>query len=360
MPQHGIEREVLRRRSLVGIGWIVSVILAVTIGWFAAAATLKPSESVPTETARPVVVRAGEGRVGKTLDFSATASWPLVREVLNGAEGMVTAVSHAPATTVKAGDVLYDVDLGPVVAIKGGTPMFRDLTQGSEGPDVGQVRAFLVQAGYLSGSGTSFDSATATAVRRWQEALGVPATGTVTKRSVLFLPDLPARVTLSEEIEVGRVVSAGVGSARVLGPEPSFFMRITPDQANLIPLDADVLVGLPGQAPWSTRMGPATTERDGQVSIPLLSPSTRSVCGAECAKLEGANDTVLPAKVVIVPETSGVTLPRAAIRSLPDGSQQVVLEGGATAPVKVRAESGGTAVVEGIAVGVAVELPGGR
>ena len=359
MTSGGFERAVLRRRRLVGIGWAAALIVSAAIGWWAASATLRPSETVPETAPTPVVVRAIEGRVGKTLDFSATSSWSTLRETINSAQGMVTAVYHAPATTAKAGDVLYAVDLHPVVAIKGSVPMFRDLSEGLRGPDVEQLRAFLMESGYMTKAGTSFDAAMAKAADRWLNDLGIAFTGTIGKGSILFLPDLPARTTLSQDIAVGKVLASGVGSVLTLSAEPAFAMRLTPDQANLVPLDASVLVGPPGGPTWSTRMGPAKTDREGQIVIPLLAAATGSVCGADCALLEGATDTVLTAKVVIVAETAGVTLPRAAIRSSPDGSQHVVIEGGALVAVKVLAESGGTAVVDGVVAGTPVELPAG-
>jgi peptidoglycan hydrolase-like protein with peptidoglycan-binding domain len=77
---------------------------------------------------------------------------------------------------------------------------------------VGQLTQDLIALGYGAGLTQSnhYSSATATAVRRWQSALGLPATGIVLLGQVVFEPG-PLRVT-SVTPAVGSSVGAGGAS----------------------------------------------------------------------------------------------------------------------------------------------------
>lgn len=82
------------------------------------------------------------------------------------------------ADEVAAGDVLFTVDLRPVVIGRGVVPAFRNLQAGDSGVDVEQLEAMLVELGFLSVQADDlFDAATTTAVRSWQASLGVTTDG---------------------------------------------------------------------------------------------------------------------------------------------------------------------------------------
>lgn len=99
----------------------------------------------------------------------------------------------ADGSTVGLGDVLYTVDSQPVVALSGALPAWRTLsTSADDGPDIQQLENSLVSLGY-DPDGTvvvdnAFDSKTKAMVERWQEGLGIEATGTVPLGSIVFLP----------------------------------------------------------------------------------------------------------------------------------------------------------------------------
>src|SRR6266702_4000905 len=102
-----------------------------------------------------------------------------------GAQPIVTARPPRVGSVVADGSVLAQVAGRPVFAMRGVTPMYRDLTIGDRGPDVGQlqdglaaVRAFYRNSGYAPPASTSGKGG----------ALVVP------QAEIVFIPRLPAEV----------------------------------------------------------------------------------------------------------------------------------------------------------------------
>ncbi len=94
----------------------------------------------------------------------------------------------------------------------GTIPTYRAFYVGmSDGADVGELTADLIALGYGGGLTQSdhYSTATAAAVKRWQAALGLPATGEVLLGQVVFEPG-PIRVT-SVTASVGQSTGAGGG-----------------------------------------------------------------------------------------------------------------------------------------------------
>jgi peptidoglycan hydrolase-like protein with peptidoglycan-binding domain len=88
---------------------------------------------------------------------------------------------------------LFRVDDRPVVLMYGSVPAYRTLKDGvSNGPDVAELNANLIDLGFdpygAIGDEETFGEATAAAVRRWQKADGLPATGEVELGRVVFAP----------------------------------------------------------------------------------------------------------------------------------------------------------------------------
>jgi hypothetical protein len=119
----------------------------------------------------------------------------------------------------KAGDIIkedqavYSVSNQPVPLLYGSVAAYRAFFVGmSDGADVGQLTHDLIALGYGSGLTQSnhYSSATATAVERWQTALGLPATGDILLGQVVFEPG-PIRVTTVTP-SVGASAGGGNGS----------------------------------------------------------------------------------------------------------------------------------------------------
>ena len=128
-----------------------------------------------------------------------------------------------PGTTYtflpQVGDIIredkpvYSLSDEPVPLLYGAIAAYRAFYVGmSDGADVGQLTHDLISLGYGAGLAESnhYSAATATAVERWQRALGLPASGEILLGGVVFEPG-PIRVT-SVTPAVGQSVDGGGGS----------------------------------------------------------------------------------------------------------------------------------------------------
>src|SRR5262249_33392223 len=106
-----------------------------------------------------------------------------------GSAGAYTALPSV-GQTVGRGQTLYAVNDRPIPLFFGRTPLVRRLTPGSIGADVKELEETLMALGYGDGltADGNFTQADATAVKRWQAALGVALTGTVNPGEAVFLP----------------------------------------------------------------------------------------------------------------------------------------------------------------------------
>jgi multidrug efflux system membrane fusion protein len=91
------------------------------------------------------------------------------------------------------GGTLFKVDQLPIVLMYGSVPAYRTLKLGvSDGEDVSELNENLVALGYdpygAIADYEDFSQATAAAVRRWQQAEGLPQTGEVELGRVVFAP----------------------------------------------------------------------------------------------------------------------------------------------------------------------------
>lgn len=174
------------RRWLVRGGVAAAV---VAVGGTATAMALTGAESAPPAARRPATAPVTKQNLADTKTVSGELGYGPLSNVIAGQDGTLTWLAGV-GTTVERGAPLYKVDELPVIAWYGTVPMYRDLGPGSEGGDVGQLEENLRALGF-----TGFDvdaeytDATARAVRRWQEGLGLPETGTVERGRVVFVPD---------------------------------------------------------------------------------------------------------------------------------------------------------------------------
>jgi peptidoglycan hydrolase-like protein with peptidoglycan-binding domain len=100
--------------------------------------------------------------------------------------GVVTRIP-LPGAVFTRGQAVYRVDDRPVVLFYGPVAAYRDLGPGTEGRDVRQLEAGLYALGYRGFTvDDTYSSATATAVREWQDDVGLAETGRVELGRVLF------------------------------------------------------------------------------------------------------------------------------------------------------------------------------
>ena len=183
-----------RRRGRAGKVVATTVIVAAAAVATAAAlgfdlTTLgRPAEAESTEAApataevvrqtlTEIVTTEGGLDYGTALDLGC---------LLNGTITDLPAVGDV----IGRGDELYSVDDRPVILLYGSLPAYRALSPGTEGADVEQFEKNLSELGYDGFTvDDEYTGATATAVKEWQEDLGLEETGLVDLGRVAYHPD---------------------------------------------------------------------------------------------------------------------------------------------------------------------------
>ncbi|MFJ7491994.1 peptidoglycan-binding protein [Streptomyces sp. NPDC097727] len=198
---------------------VVPLLLVAVLGGSGALAVTRPWERGESTTGQaPVaydVVAVEKGSLSTGIQAGGALGFDNPTPVVATGRGTLTALPGVGAV-VKTGGKLYEVDGRPVVLLKGERPMWRDLgPEVTDGPDVEQLKRNLIKLGHAEGLGLEADQkftpGTATAVKRWQKALGMPQTGAVTLGSVVMLPQATVRVQ-----QVAAQLGAAVGTASVL------------------------------------------------------------------------------------------------------------------------------------------------
>lgn len=340
------------RALAVGGAWVLTLAVAGATGWYAAkVATTPPAASQPEPL--PVTVGVEEMTLEVTEPYPVAADWPLQPTTPNGRSGVLTSIS--PLTdAVSEGDVLYTVDLMPVVAAKGDIVSFRDLTEGDVGPDVEQLEEFLVRAGFMEGTpDEKFSPATTNAVKAWGKFLGYSFDGTVPRGAVMFLPELPTHLVASTETRAGMSVAPGDAVVQGAASSPSFWVTVLPDALDRFQPGQRLTLGDSGavavvdhltEAPDGTGMRAVLGPADGQESI----------CDEDCSALATMGESsFLTGNLEVVPSTTGPSVPTTALWNDAAGATCVEVDGSARR-VEVLASSGGRSVVDGVSVGETV------
>ena len=141
---------------------------------------------------------------------------------------------------IRHGQSVYSVSNEPVPLLYGSIAAYRAFYVGmSDGADVGELTADLIALGDGAGltQGNHYSSATATAVKHLQSALGVPATGEILLGQVVFEPG-PIRVT-SVTPSVGSSVGGGGAGAGGGGGGGGTILTAT-STTPIVALDLDV------------------------------------------------------------------------------------------------------------------------
>jgi peptidoglycan hydrolase-like protein with peptidoglycan-binding domain len=169
------------RRRLRVVVTATSIVVVAAVGAAAAGVDLtsKPSSAAQRSALPPATTKVTRQTLTDTVSDSGTLSHGTSATITNRLTGTVT---WLPATgaTVSRGKPIYEVDDNPVILLYGTLPAYRTLGPGDTGPDVLQLERNLHALGYRGFTvDDTYSSATATAVKKWQEALGLTETGTV-------------------------------------------------------------------------------------------------------------------------------------------------------------------------------------
>lgn len=268
-------------------------------------------------------------------------------------------VTWLPAigTRVERGHPLFKVDNEPVPLLLGEVPLYRPLAPGVEGPDVAQLEANLQALGYKGFTPDArFNAATASAVRKWQKALGLPETGTIVPGRAIFAPAAvrvaahqvrvgdPAAGEILSHTGVDRLVTVNLAVARQRLAVAGAVVQVTlPDGKSLV----GKVDSVGAEATAGEGQQPATVE----VIVSLTDQGT----------LGGLQRSPVKVRFVADERRDVLTVPIAALVALAEGGYGVqVVEGSVTRYVAVetglfangRVEVRGEGLAPGTKVGV--------
>lgn len=339
------------------VGWVALAAGAVGVAFWAGVRVGSPAVStVPDVT--PALYTVVSGTVGSQMSMPATVTWPHQSPVRAPVGGTVTAIAAVSGGELSDGGTVLTVNLRPIVIANGSVPAFRDLESGVRGADVTQLQELLRKKHpTLEASGT-FDEATATAVRVWQQRNGFPTDGIVHLGDVVFVGQLPARFALSEDVQVGSMISAGQQLGSLVTGSPAFQIDISDNQQSLVPQTGTVTVQGPGGVSWHAVITSATADtQHGGLKLALgpRQPSA-TICADQCDSVAVPGPVNLPATIDVVPKATGPVVPVGSLITAPNGATAVVRQDGVQVPVTIQSSAKGLAVVSGVEVGTRIQV----
>ncbi|MGW0886030.1 peptidoglycan-binding protein [Streptomyces sp. NPDC002671] len=225
---------------------MAAVLVVIVAGAATAALTLKRDDSSAGKAEETAIATAPvtRGDVVETESVDGKLTYVDERTIPATADGVVTWIPLA-GTTITRGKPLFKVDNKPVTLMYGSLPLYRTLKQGVEGADVQELESNLKALGYGDSLSVDkdFTSATAEAVKKWQDDLGLVETGTVDASQVVFQSG-PLRVS-QVALEKGGRAGAGASALTVTGTEPTVHVDLDAAKQNLARKGAMIGVILP-------------------------------------------------------------------------------------------------------------------
>lgn len=347
------------RRWRRGLFVILAAAIAGGATTWAGLKVLVPPED-PLDSPKYTYVAVVPGEVGESLMLNVRARWQPSPAGVNRASGVVTRVIAKVGDKADQGTSLYEVGLRPVAVAQGEIPAFRAIEPGSEGDDVAQLQEMLSALGFYDGrSDGEAGSSTVSAIKRWQASLGIEQTGRVEAGDVIFVPELPARVSLDRQIVTrGATLVGGEQVLSVLPTAPVFAVPVTEAQAGMVSPGGRVDITSPDGETWGAVIaGQAREPESSNVELLLEGVEGDPICGEQCADLPVAEDTLLPGRIVLVETSAGLVVPSAALTTDAAGDTLLIDEDGKRISVEVGSSGRGMAVVTGVDEGVRVRVP---
>jgi peptidoglycan hydrolase-like protein with peptidoglycan-binding domain len=312
-------------------------------------------QAAAVATATAAVVRRD---LRATEQVSGTLGYGETRTVANRRQGTITGLPEEGAV-LRRGQAAYRVDGKPVPLLYGRLPAWRDLGVGvDDGADVRQLEQNLVALGHDPDREVTVDdhftAATRAAVERWQEAIGLPQTGTVRPGDAVWQPGA---------IRVGTLkVSLGAAAA----PGSPVFDATATTRVVTIDLDASrqpyvhegdrVDLELPGGRTTTGRVASvgkvATAPSTGDAADGDATPTVEVTVSLDRPKATGTLDQA-PVDAEITTQT------RKGVLAVPVNALLALAEGG----YAVELDEGGTRRLVGVTLGLfadgLVEVRGG-
>jgi uncharacterized membrane protein YgcG len=202
-----------------------AVIVAAGGGWAARQATAGSAASADTGTVPTSTTPVVRADLSTTTQVTGMLGYAGSYRVICQLSGIALTALAGPGTVVRRGQPLFEVDGTGVPLLYGARPMWRTIGYGiTPGRDVYELDQNLIALGYndygnLTPSDT-FTAATAAAIAAWQQARGLPDSGSIQLGEVEFLPG-PIRVgtlsaTVGAPVQPGAVIMTATSARRTI------------------------------------------------------------------------------------------------------------------------------------------------
>lgn len=333
--------------------------VAAAFGFGGAEAGEPARSSLPPATA--TVTRATLTQTEKVTGTLSYGTATTVSARAGAAAGTLTWLAPI-GSVVGRGQAVYNVDARPVVLLYGATPPYRRLAPGVTGGDVKQFEENLRALGYSGFTvDTEYTSSTATAVKAWQEALGLDETGAV---------DVSQVVVAAGELRVAEHKAAVGGSASgailaYTGTTRVVQVALDVADQHLVKQGIAATVTLPdGKTVAGTvaSIGTTATSSSSGTGPQAQTSTTIDVTVTVADQTAFGTLDAAPVEVTLVASRrqNVLTVPVAALVALAEGGYGVqVVEGSSTRYVAVTSGmfAGGRVEVTGVDEGVTVGVP---
>jgi peptidoglycan hydrolase-like protein with peptidoglycan-binding domain len=348
-------------RTAIATGVAVTVVVAVAAAAYGFGGAEDPAPAAARQP--PATAKVTRTTLTQTKKVGGTLGYGDPVAVL-GRAGAGTVTWLAPVgSTVTRGQPVYRVDDRPVVLLYGAIPPYRVLRDGLTGADVSQLEENLKALGYTGFTvDDEYTSATADAVRRWQEALGVDETGTVD----------PGRIVVAAggfRVSAHKAVPGGASGGEVLshtGTTRAVTVALDVADQHLVRAGIAATVSLPDARTVSgtvASVGTVATKTTTGSGANQSSTTTIEVVVtvADQAALGTLDEAPVDVTLVSTRREGVLTVPVGALVALQEGGYGVlVVDGAANRYVAVgtglfadgRVEVSGPGIAEGMTVGV--------
>jgi peptidoglycan hydrolase-like protein with peptidoglycan-binding domain len=352
---------------------MAAVALAAAAGGTTWAASGRDSGSNTTGTASTSTARATATIARRDLvqheTVDGTLGYADADTLYAQAMGTVTALREA-GTVVERGQALYWLGGEPVTLMYGRLPMWRRLDRTSAGGrDIRQLERNLVALGYDPDGDIDvddeWDSATTSAVKRWQKDKGLQKTGSVELGQVAFLPG-PRRIG-QLKTTAGALLQPGSEVVETSSTRRAVTVDLDADKQALVKKGDKVEVELPDGSTVTGRIvtvgKAAESEADpqsGEEGEPTIPLEIRLPAGV---KTGGLDETPVDVSLEQDRAENALTVPVSALLALAEGGYavEVVDPGGSTHLVRVEPGMYADGLVEirgkGLKKGMKVVVP---
>ncbi|MGP3949895.1 peptidoglycan-binding protein [Streptomyces sp. 7N604] len=317
-----------KRRGLTALV-VVAIVVAAGAGVVVTDPFKKPAKETSAKTTVPTgLAKVTQGTLSARTLQNGTLGYAGSYDVVNNAKGTITKLPGV-GDVISQGDVLYRVDGKPVVLLQGAAePVYRDLSYGTEGPDVRQLNAALVTLEYatkkeIDPDSDYFGTQTLNALKELQEDVGLDDSGELPLGQAVFLPAEEVRVTKSDAVR-GGPAGQGQNVLQVSSTKRQVTVELNASQQTGVAVGDKVTITLP-----NGKTTPGEVSSVGKVAKQVEDKTTIEVrIKPKDPKVTGGLDQA-PVQVAIVSDTvkDVLSVPVNALLALAGGGYAVEVVG---------------------------------